>query len=828
MNRRGVVVTVTVAVVVALVTAPVAPATATVADGTSAGAPVVHSGDDPMPARGTDAGGSNVTVTAEAAGDGERPVEVVVVFEDDAARVRALSAGVVSAHGAVTGGRDVSLVPMVSARVAPAAIPVLEAHPLIDTVERDVVVRSAAQSTPWGVDRLNARVAAASAGSATGDVDVAVLDSGVDPNHPDLDVAWGINTTKTAPGSQPGNWTDLSGHGTKAAGIVAADDDGDGVVGVAPGVDLYAIKVVNKSGSGLSSDLVEGIDRAIRGPDDTLGTADDADVVTMSLSLKSKTTRALTREVQAANASGTVIVASAGNVGDGRASTDEVGYPARYDEVIGVGATDRSDEVASFSSDGPQVELAAPGVNVETTNTTVNSPDAYGFFAGTSAAAPHVAGAAALVLAANGSVADGDLTPAEAALARRILADTARDVGPSGRDEFTGHGVVDANAAVDAANDTGGPIAVPPDGSLSPPAGDERTTTDHALTFDVTGVSADGNTDSVFVSLPATSAFEQGSIAVSVTDGSGSSVGVTNSPDQNVDGVRGGSNNRVKVDVSPDRSAETIDTTFRVNFSATHGGVDADRTGPIRVEARDSDGGDTATTDVASLTVVNTTPGVGVATGSLAPASVNNSTTRTHSLTFDVTGLSADGSRDDLRVTVPVPQGGSLQSGSFVARDSTGTDVTASSGVADGNLTGRINPDGGGTERVTVNATFTAEYPAVDGAAGGPVSATVIDSDGRVTTGEVATLTVLNQSSPFPQGVPGSPTDRPPTNVDADPALEDITGDGTFDFQDVISLIFGLDQLAGADLTQAQVTALDHDGDGTVSFTDVIDLVFQV
>jgi subtilisin family serine protease len=824
MNRSGTVVTatatVTVAVAVLVIAASVAPASAAVTDGERVGATV----DGPDPTTVADADRSNVTVTDAAAGDAGRPVEVVVVFDDDAARARALSTGVVSTHGAVTGGRDVSLVPMVSARVAPAAIPALEAHPLIDTVERDVAVQTASQSTPWGVDRLNARAAAASTGSATSDVDVAVLDSGVDPDHPDLDVAWGINTTKAAPESQAGNWTDLSGHGTSAAGIVAADDDGDGVVGVSPGVDLYAIKVVNKSGTGFSSDLVEGIDRAMKGPDGTLGTADDADVVTMSLSLGPQTTRALTEEIKAANASGAVIVASAGNDGDGQASTNEVGYPAQYEEVIGVGATDRSDEPAGFSSDGPQVELAAPGVTVETTNTTVNSPDAYRALSGTSVAAPHVAGAAALVLAANESLTDGDLTPGEAALARSILADTARDVGPSGRDEFTGHGVVDANAAVDVA----GAVAVPPDGTLSPAVSDELATTDHTLTFDVTDVSADGNTDSVFVSLPATSGFEQGTISASVTEASGSGVAVTNSPNQNVDGVRGGSNNRVKIDVSPDRSTGTIDTTFQVNFSATHGAVESDRTGPVRVEARDSDDGDTATTDVASLTVANTTPAVGVEPGALTPATVNNSTTRTHTLQFDVTGLSADGSRDDLRVTVPVPAGGSLQSGSFLARDSTGAAVPADGGVADGNLSGHVNPAGGGTARVTVNATFTVEYPAVEGVAEGPVSATVADSDGRTGADEVASLTVLNQSSPFPQGVPGSPSGRPPTNVDDDPALEDITGDGVFDFEDVISLVFGLNQLADADLTRAQVTALDHDGDGTVSFTDVIDLVFQV
>jgi hypothetical protein len=306
-------------------------------------------------------------------------------------------------------------------------------------------------------------------------------------------------------------------------------------------------------------------------------------------------------------------------------------------------------------------------------------------------------------------------------------------------------------------------------------------------------------------------------------------VSVTNSPNQNIDSVDGGTNNRVKLSVSPDRQPAVIDTTVELSFDASHGDVDTDRTGPITVRAVDSDDGDTATADVATLTVANTSAPLAVASESFSPSEVNNSTTRTHSLAFDLTGVTADGAADDLVVTVPLPNGGSLQSGSITATDSSGTDVTASSGVSNGNLTGQLNPTGGGTARVSINATFTAQYPQVDGAESGPLVATVTDSDGTTASGQVGSLTVINQSNPFATGLPGGSSNDPPIDVDGDGLYEDMDGNGRFTFTDVIEFVFALQNGDYSSYSQSTIATLNHnDNDSRLNFQDVIDLVFEL
>lgn len=270
------------------------------------------------------------------------------------------------------------------------------------------------ESLPPGVDRIDADLAwAAETGAA---VKVGVIDTGIQLDHPDLvaNIKGGYNAINSRKSAKDDN-----GHGTHVAGTIAASDNEIGVIGVAPEVDLYAIKVLDRSGSGWVSDIILGLEWAV---------ANDIDVVNMSLGSASDVS-AFRQAVADVDAAGVVQIAAAGNSGGA------VGYPAAYPQVIAVSAVDDNDALAWFSSVGPEVDLAAPGVAVNSTY----KGSAYRELNGTSMASPHVAGSAALVIGVN-----GPLTPAQV---KTILTATAESLpGLSGDQQ--GSGLVDAAAAV--------------------------------------------------------------------------------------------------------------------------------------------------------------------------------------------------------------------------------------------------------------------------------------------------------------------------------------------------------------------------------------------
>lgn len=213
---------------------------------------------------------------------------------------------------------------------------------------------------------------------------------------------------------------DDNGHGTHVAGTVAAIDNTIGVIGVAPQVDLYAIKVLDRNGSGWLSDVIEGLDWAV---------ANNMDVVNMSLGSSSDAS-AFRTAVQNANAAGLVQVAAAGNDSGG-----PVGYPAAYPEVIAVSASTNSDQIASFSSVGPEVDFIAPGASIYSTY----KGGGYKTLNGTSMASPHVAGAAALVLSVEPA-----FTPADVKARLAATADVLSGLSTNQQ----GNGLVDAEEAV--------------------------------------------------------------------------------------------------------------------------------------------------------------------------------------------------------------------------------------------------------------------------------------------------------------------------------------------------------------------------------------------
>lgn len=273
----------------------------------------------------------------------------------------------------------------------------------VEALEVDQPVELFADMVPWGVNRTGAPVVwNVTTGS---EIAVGIVDTGVS-SHTDLDIAGGVSVVG-------GSYTDTNGHGTAVAGVVAAIADDSGIIGVAPGVDLYAIKVMNGS-SGQLSDVVAGVDWAIE---------NDMDILVMSFGTEDYS-QILEDALDDASDAGILLIAAAGNDGD------EIRYPAAYDDVIAVGSVDDEDVVASSSNTGSDLELVAPGVDVNTTGLS----DGYLTLSGTSLATPHVAGVAALLWSYNASL--------SAAQVRNVLRSTALDLGDAGRDDSYGYGLV--------------------------------------------------------------------------------------------------------------------------------------------------------------------------------------------------------------------------------------------------------------------------------------------------------------------------------------------------------------------------------------------------
>lgn len=285
-------------------------------------------------------------------------------------------------------------------------------------------VGALAQTLPWGIDRIDAELVWATTTADT--IKVGVIDTGISLSHPDLAANIkgkynAINPTKSA--------NDDNGHGSHVAGTIAALNNSIGVVGAGPLIDLHAIKVLNRNGSGFLSDVIEGIDVAIqRG----------LHVINLSLGTSSNV-QSFHDAIIRAKAAGLVVVAAAGNTGAA------VIYPAAYPEAIAVSATDINNVIASFSSRGPEVDLAGPGVSIYSTY----KGTGYATLSGTSMAAPHVAGSAALLLSAslaNPGLCDtitinGSCDPDEV---QAKLQSSAIDLGTPGFDPLYGWGLVNA------------------------------------------------------------------------------------------------------------------------------------------------------------------------------------------------------------------------------------------------------------------------------------------------------------------------------------------------------------------------------------------------
>jgi aqualysin 1 len=261
-------------------------------------------------------------------------------------------------------------------------------------VERDRVVTTfqvpPPQELPWGVDRIDADLSSTLAGNGSGDVsgvNVYVIDSGVDVEHADLNI-----TPEDHHNFRKGPNRDCDGHGTHVAGTLAAKDNTSDVVGVAPGARLIGVRVLNCNGSGEVSDVLEGIDWVTN---DAQSAENAGTPAVANMSLGGERSRSLNAAVKTSTASGVFYSLAAGN--DGRnacKSSPAMTGAGTNNGILTTAATNRSDKEPRWSNFGSCVDLWAPGANILSTRLDGGTTT----MTGTSMAAPHAGGTAALYL----------------------------------------------------------------------------------------------------------------------------------------------------------------------------------------------------------------------------------------------------------------------------------------------------------------------------------------------------------------------------------------------------------------------------------------------
>ncbi|HSL98068.1 MAG TPA: S8 family serine peptidase [Candidatus Deferrimicrobiaceae bacterium] len=327
------------------------------------------------------------------------------------------------------------------------------------------------------------------------DVVVAVLDTGYELTHPDLQGIPVVDPYNSRNGST--SVTDGYGHGTHVAGtIAAATDNAIGVAGVAPGVTIMPVKVLDSNGYGYWSDFLEGVDWAV---------ARGADVVNMSLGsgLSAAQVAAFQPTFTAAWQAGVMVVAAAGNN-----SNDTPFYPASFANVVSVSATNNSDTKANFSNFGPMVDVSAPGVGI----TSTYKGGTYRTMGGTSMATPHVVGLVALIRSVHPEY---GLEAIETALKA-----TALDLGDPGRDDLYGYGRIVAPAALAWSP----PDLTPPVATLAAPIAGTKgvpETVTPVVAFDEAVTGADASSiallDGAGVAVPASVSYDAAKKRATIT-----------------------------------------------------------------------------------------------------------------------------------------------------------------------------------------------------------------------------------------------------------------------------------------------------------------------
>jgi hypothetical protein len=335
------------------------------------------------------------------------PGQYIAVFKDDVANHPAAVQALAAQHGLAVAQVYQHALKGFAFGGSAQAVAALSRRPELAYIEPDQVCWAWSQTIPTGVNRADVDVTGLIDGFDNDDldVDIAIIDTGLDSDHPDLridpnGVRFYIARNRI---SSDGKWEDDNGHGTHVGGTVAAMDNGFGVVGVAPGARLSAVKVLDAKGGGSTSVVIAGVDWVA-------ARWERFEVANMSLG--GGWSQALNDAVRKAVEKGVVFVVAAGNEAADAANyspaseptaitvsalADSDGLPGGGGPGTGYGA---DDTFASFSNYGAVVDLCAPGVGILSTV----PGGGFGTASGTSMASPHVAGAAALYVAYNGLV----------------------------------------------------------------------------------------------------------------------------------------------------------------------------------------------------------------------------------------------------------------------------------------------------------------------------------------------------------------------------------------------------------------------------------------
>src|SRR3990167_3421238 len=408
---------------------------------------------------------------AETKTQNENFTRVLISFDKP---VGASEQALVRAHGGKI-KYSYSIVDAIAATLPAQAIDGLSHNPHITSIDIDdtVYATDTELDNSWGVEHIGAGMVHTNYANKGTGVKIGIIDSGVNYLHPDLNdnfdpanLGYDFYYYDIDP-------MDVYGLGTHVAGTACAEDNDNGsadpklgVIGVAPECELYSLRVLNEDGVGYWSDIIAAVQWST-GAElqiQNVFTGDwltvqgiKMDVINLSLGKGRNPGTTVKRAFDNAEATGVLIVAAAGNSGTVSGKVKNVIYPAKFASVIAVAATDSTDKRASFSSTGPEVELAAPGVSVYSTwndNTSYSNPqpvcntsgDCYKYGSGSSMASPHVAGVAALVIAKGVTNSNGIKGISDEV--RQIMASTAQDLGTTGLDPQYGYGLVNATAAV--------------------------------------------------------------------------------------------------------------------------------------------------------------------------------------------------------------------------------------------------------------------------------------------------------------------------------------------------------------------------------------------
>jgi subtilisin family serine protease len=656
----------------------------------------------------------------------------------------------------------------------------------------------------YGLEQINATTVWAEYGTQGEGTSVAVLDTGVDPDHPDIDAA------KWAEFDGDGNELDTSpndedGHGTHVSGTVTGGNASGEYIGVAPAADLYAVKVLNDTGSGTIAQAVAGMEWAVE---------ENADIISMSLGAKGYLSGFID-PVRNAEDAGTTVVASAGNTGENTSSS-----PGNVYDAISVGASDESADIAPFSS-GEEIDtvsdwgadapadwplnyvvpsVAAPGTFV----TSAQTGGGHEQRSGTSMAAPHVSGAIALLE----SVVTEELTPDEFETA---LEETARKPDdwsePEGeRDTRYGSGIVDVAAAAES-------LPTPEAASFQVDAVTTNGPVEEGVPLEVTATVE--NTGDVAGNQSVTlDAGGLGTNASTVSLNGTESTGVTLSL-----ATDAGDAGEYTATVTTENDTASVNVTvlepafFAVEILDVEEPVEGET---LTVTAGVENTGDTEDSESVSLDV----PGLGGDTANVTLGG-NESTTETLSVgteTGDAGEYTATvGTEDDnasTNVTVALSSGFSVSI------------VDSTAAVEGENLTVTVAVENVGDQERT--QTVTLDVP---GLGNNSVSVTLgggesteetltVDTELRDAGEYTATVASENQTVELTVAVvlPSMPDaeDRP-QDLNGDDRYEDVDGDGTFDIFDVQRFFTSFATPA----VQDHAWAYDFDGDDDVTVLDV-------